>query len=144
MAFLLFSKHESFVIVSMITRPKPHCKGLAHGLSLLFLDLYSFHLKAGDPGVFHVIDADLIRDHHPLRRVVHLPQFALLPLISFRHHGFLILVGKTYRHLQIRRRTSAGDLLHAQHHVLKPLAAHIGHGRLVHLYHKSHSFFFGN
>ena len=103
--------------------------------NLSLQNLNPFYFKATDPRIIHVMDCNALFNTDSRARIIYIAQFTFIHRISFFCHSFFTLVRKTYRHLLIRRRASAGDLLNIQHNMLPLYSGQIFFCAFIQLYH---------
>ena len=98
------------------------------------------YLKACNPGIFHIIDADIPVYSNPIRQIIDIPKRTGLADIPMCEHVLFSFIGKSYRYLQTRRGTSTGDCFDGKYDVVESALIHIGNSIVVQVYHMFNSF----
>lgn len=100
------------------------------------LNLDTFYLETGNPRILYIAYRYLSRNDDTFFRVIYIAQFTFVRYVPLFQHSILVLVGKAYRHLLVRRGTSARDVFYVQYDMFPPVLLHVSLGLLIYLYHR--------
>ena len=104
------------------------------------LNNVNLEIKACNPGIFHIVDADIPVYNNPIRQIIDIPKRTGLADIPLCEHVLFFFIGKSYRYLQTRRGTSTGDCFDGKYDVAESAFIHIGNSIVVQVYHMFNSF----